>query len=64
MTAKVERGRGLRAPLPGCARCGRCFGPLTDVRSRAAGYGKACAVHAGWPYPTRGEARAILGLSR
>ncbi len=50
--------------LPGSPRCGRCLGPLSTVQSRAAGYGKACAAHVGWPYPTRREAMAILGLGR
>lgn len=42
----------------GC--CGRCLSPLTDVRSRAAGYGETCAGHMGWPYPSEHEARVQL----
>jgi hypothetical protein len=40
--------------------CGRCGSPLTNVRSRAAGYGERCAEIMGWPYPTEQEAMNIL----
>lgn len=42
-------------------RCGRCMSPLSDPRSRAAGYGQHCASLLGWPYPSRQEALAFLG---
>jgi hypothetical protein len=41
--------------------CGRCSSPLTDPRSRAAGYGAICAEKLGWHYPTTDEALASLG---
>jgi hypothetical protein len=41
--------------------CGRCSSPLTDPRSRAAGYGATCAEKLGWHYPTDAEALAFLG---
>jgi hypothetical protein len=41
--------------------CGRCGSPLSNIRSRAAGYGKHCAELVGWPYPSKEEAVAILG---
>lgn len=40
--------------------CGRCSAPLSNVRSRAAGYGETCANNMGWHYPTESEARATL----
>lgn len=46
--------------------CGRCCSPLSNVRSRAAGFGETCATKVGWPYPSAGEARRMLderGLS-
>lgn len=40
--------------------CGRCLSPLSNLRSRAAGYGAICASKLGWPYPGEEEARRIL----
>lgn len=40
--------------------CGRCASPLSNIRSRAAGYGHHCAGVVGWPYPTKREAMRIL----
>lgn len=40
--------------------CGRCGSPLSNIRSRAAGYGWTCARYRSWPYPTTEEARRIL----
>lgn len=51
--AAVEFGRKAKV-------CGRCLSPLSHVRSRAAGYGQACAEKLGWPYPSEEEARRIL----
>lgn len=41
--------------------CGRCMSPLSQIQSRAAGYGAHCAGLTGWPYPTKEEARRMLG---
>jgi hypothetical protein len=40
--------------------CGRCLSPLSNVRSRAAGYGHVCAEKLGWPYPNEEDARRML----
>lgn len=40
--------------------CGRCSSPLSNVRSRAAGFGEVCATKSGWPYPNRAEAMRML----
>jgi len=40
--------------------CGRCGSPLSNIRSRAAGFGETCAERVGWGYPSRDEARRIL----
>lgn len=40
--------------------CGRCGSPLSNVQSRAAGFGHTCAKKAGWPYPTKAEAIVML----
>lgn len=45
-------------------RCGKCHAELSDVRSRAAGYGMTCASNQGFWYPTHAEAMAILGESQ
>lgn len=52
---KYQKAFGLHFKV-----CGRCDSPLTDPRSRAAGYGEICAGHMGWPYPNEDEARKIL----
>jgi hypothetical protein len=41
-------------------RCGACHSPLSNIQSRAAGYGETCAGNRGYFYPTESEARAIL----
>lgn len=40
--------------------CGYCGSPLSNLRSRAAGYGETCADNHGFFYPTEAEAREIL----
>lgn len=40
--------------------CGYCCSPLSNIQSRAAGYGEKCAENNGLHYPTEGEAREIL----
>jgi hypothetical protein len=40
--------------------CGQCGSPLSNVRSRAAGYGETCAEKRGWYYPSEEAARATL----
>lgn len=40
--------------------CGYCSSPLSNTRSRAAGYGEICADNHGLYYPTEEEAREIL----
>lgn len=40
--------------------CGQCGSPLSNLRSRAAGFGEVCAAKLGWPYPSENEARRIL----
>lgn len=42
-------------------QCGNCMSPLSNVQSRAAGYGQDCAAKHGWWYPTKREAQALLG---
>lgn len=42
-------------------QCGACSSPLSDPRSRAAGYGEICAGKRGYWYPTLAEALKILG---
>lgn len=41
--------------------CGFCDSPLSDLRSRAARYGEKCASNHSLPYPSKAEAREILG---
>lgn len=52
---KFQKAFGLHFKV-----CGRCDSPLTDPRSRAAGYGEICAGPMGWHYPDEDEARKIL----
>lgn len=40
--------------------CGYCGSPLSNIQSRAAGYGETCAHKHGFFYPTEAEAREIL----
>lgn len=40
--------------------CGMCGSPLSNTRSRAAGYGETCADNNGFFYPSEEEAREIL----
>lgn len=40
--------------------CGRCSSPLSNIQSRAAGFGHTCARKVGWPYPTKAEAIIML----
>lgn len=40
--------------------CGSCMSPLSQLQSRAAGYGAHCASKHGWFYPSKAEARVIL----
>ena len=40
--------------------CGHCSSPLSNIQSRAAGYGETCAHNHGYFYPTVEEARTIL----
>lgn len=42
-------------------RCSFCESPLTDVRSRAAGWGETCAGKHGMPYPSLRAAQELLG---
>lgn len=59
----------IAADLIGAARlfgqkaraCGQCGSPLSNVRSRAAGYGEECATRLGWPYPSKIVAEQQLG---
>jgi hypothetical protein len=46
--AAARFGREIR-------HCGFCMSPLTDDRSRAAGYGETCAGNHGLPYPKASE---------
>ncbi len=39
--------------------CCRCSTPLTRDESNHVGYGKTCAGHEGWWYPTKSELRAL-----
>ena len=70
-TPRVTRNEAMekiKADPAGAARlfgiktrtCGRCSSPLSNIRSRAAGYGHHCANLVGWPYPSKAEAVAIL----
>lgn len=43
--------------------CCRCATPLTRDESNHVGYGKTCAGHEGWWYPTAKELRALTGAS-
>lgn len=52
---EAARMFGLKAKA-----CGMCGSPLSNVRSRAAGYGEICADNNGFWYPTESEAQAIL----
>lgn len=60
--------RAIAADVVGAARafgdkfciCGRCESPLTNIRSRAAGFGATCAKKLGWPYPSKAEAQVML----
>lgn len=58
VNAGASEAASLFGQKLGC--CGRCMSPLTDVRSRAAGYGETCARHLGWTYPSQDEAYAML----
>lgn len=40
--------------------CGMCGSPLSNIQSRAAGYGETCAGNNGFFYPNEEEARNIL----
>lgn len=40
--------------------CGYCGSPLSNIQSRAAGYGETCAHKHGFFYPTEAEAKEIL----
>lgn len=40
--------------------CSYCSSPLSNIQSRAAGYGETCAHNHGFSYPTEAEAREIL----
>lgn len=40
--------------------CSYCSSPLSNVQSRAAGYGETCAHNHGFYYPTEVEAKDIL----
>lgn len=40
--------------------CGHCLSPLSNVQSRAAGYGETCANNHGYYYPSKEEAQTIL----
>ena len=40
--------------------CSYCSSPLSNIQSRAAGYGETCANNHGFFYPTEAEAREIL----
>lgn len=40
--------------------CGQCHSPLSNPRSRAAGFGEVCAGKTGWPYPSMEAALRIL----
>lgn len=40
--------------------CSYCSSPLSNIQSRAAGYGETCAHNHGFFYPTEAEAREIL----
>lgn len=40
--------------------CGYCASPLSNIQSRAAGYGETCANNHGFYYPTEEEAKKIL----
>jgi hypothetical protein len=40
--------------------CGMCASPLSNVRSRAAGYGETCAAKHGFFYPSEEQALEIL----
>jgi len=44
-------------------RCGFCESPLSDPRSRAAGYGEICAGKHSLPYPSLADALVQLGES-
>lgn len=52
-----EQARDFGCLTNQCIRCGRS---LDDVRSVAAAYGKVCAGHMGWFYPTMAEALDII----
>jgi hypothetical protein len=52
---EAARTFGLKA-----SACGRCGSPLSNTRSRAAGYGEICAGKQGFFYPSENEAREIL----
>lgn len=54
-TEGAARMFGIKA-----SACGRCGSPLSNTRSRAAGYGETCADKQGFSYPSEEEARAIL----
>ncbi len=43
--------------------CCRCATPLTRDESNHVGYGKTCAGHEGWWYPTAKELKAIVGAA-
>jgi len=40
--------------------CGMCASPLSNTRSRAAGYGETCAANHGFFYPSEAQAAEIL----
>jgi Family of unknown function (DUF6011) len=43
------------------SQCGFCSSPLSDPRSRAAGYGEICAGNHALPYPSKDAALEMLG---